>query len=336
MMPFHLRLILALLIVAAPLGAQTKADTAHLRDAVARLLQIRASVNNSQGAKDMATRAIAAESVYFKSKATVTPPPTNQPPIVNFDFVKNDTTKLVTFTPTARDPEGTTLTYKWNFGDSTASTAAGVIRHTYGKAGTYIAGFTATDAGRDRVERREDRHAHTGHPRRRRPTRHPPPPAPGGIEFITGPLVSVASVSALGGAFAQYEADFPAFDEAQWSQCGPRVGLHRLLRPRRDLLRVVASGPATAKYRDRANQTALNFRTNYLEPNNYGIAHHWAMCDGVALHYLMTGDRSRSLAIERVGENFAWQVNGDPSGYFTTPTDFRINAYAIKCCSTRG
>jgi hypothetical protein len=87
-----------------------------------------------------------------------------------------------------------------------------------------------------------------------------------------------------------------------------------------------------AKYRDRGTAVALNFRQNYLEPNNYGLSHHWAMMDGIALHYLVTGDPASLTAIGKVADNFAYIVNADPGGYISDPArmDNRIQAYAIK------
>jgi PKD repeat protein len=42
------------------------------------------------------------------------------------------------------DPENQPLTYQWNFGDATTSTAANPS-HTYGAVGTYTATLTVTD-----------------------------------------------------------------------------------------------------------------------------------------------------------------------------------------------
>ena len=157
----------------------------------------------------------------------------------------------------------------------------------------------------------------------------PTPPPANFVESILGTLTPTSTVSGLGGVFTQYERDFPSYDEAQWSQCGPRWDCIDYY-DRAEIYYAWWKRTGDAKYLDRAGQTALDYRINYLEANNYGIAHHWAMTDGVALHYLATGDTKSQVAVARMGENFAWQVNGDPSGYFTTPTDLRINAYAIK------
>jgi hypothetical protein len=334
---------LLLISAAAPLAAQTKDDTLHLRSAVGAWVTVRNGANNRVGLKDTATSQIKAESTLFKSRAAPPPVVANQPPVVGYTFVKNDTTLSVTFTAAASDPEGSTLTYRWNFGDGTTSTTARTTTHKYGASKTYNSSLTVTDTGGlassvvktvtlvpvnvppvvDTTKPPVD-------------TTKPPPQPLGVVESITGPLVSVGTVSALGGVFDQYEKDFPAFDEGQWAACGPKWDCINYY-DRSEIYYAWWKRTGDAKYLPRANAVALDFRTNYLEANNYGIAHHWAMCDGVALHYLTTGDARSQLAIARVGENFAWQVGdatgqvGDPSGYFTTPTDFRINAYAIKC-----
>jgi uncharacterized protein YjdB len=157
----------------------------------------------------------------------------------------------------------------------------------------------------------------------------PLPPPANFVESIVGPLASTSTITSLGGVFAQYERDFPTYDETQWTQCGPKWDCIDYY-DRAEIYYAWWKRTGDSKYLDRATQTALDYRINYLEANNFGIAHHWAMVDGVALHYLATGDAKSQVAVERLGENFAWQVNGDPSLYFTVPTDLRINAYAVK------
>jgi glucose/arabinose dehydrogenase len=51
----------------------------------------------------------------------------------------------VRFSSTASDPEGTALTYKWDFGDGSTSTAPNP-RHTYTKRGQFSPTLTVTDA----------------------------------------------------------------------------------------------------------------------------------------------------------------------------------------------
>ncbi len=96
-------------------GAQTRADTLHLRDAVARWVQIRGVVNNSAGAKDMANRGIAAESLYFRSKAVITPPiPPTLPPAPNAALGVSCVWLQCAFNASAST--GTKIQYQWDCG----------------------------------------------------------------------------------------------------------------------------------------------------------------------------------------------------------------------------
>ena len=63
---------------------------------------------------------------------------------MNNDAVPVGTT--VQFSSTgSNDPDGTSLTYLWNFGDGTATSTAANPSHTYTAAGTYDATLTVTD-----------------------------------------------------------------------------------------------------------------------------------------------------------------------------------------------
>jgi serine protease len=66
----------------------------------------------------------------------------NQPPVADFTYVVNDLT--VTFTDQSYDPDGTIVSWLWNFGDSNTSTAQNPV-HTYASSGTYSVTLTVTD-----------------------------------------------------------------------------------------------------------------------------------------------------------------------------------------------
>jgi len=70
----------------------------------------------------------------------------NQPPTVGpTASTYNGTAPLdVQFTANGLDPEGGVLTYSWDFGDGTNSTAANPL-HTYTSPGTYVAAVTVSD-----------------------------------------------------------------------------------------------------------------------------------------------------------------------------------------------
>ena len=165
------------------------------------------------------------------------------------------------------------------------------------------------------------------------PTPTPPPTPPAGdlVSQLLGSLPSSSVISALGGVFATYERDFPTYDDAQWAECGPRWDCIDYY-DRAEIYYARWKRTGDTKYLDRANQIAVNFRTNYIEANGYGIAHHWAMMEGVGLHYAVTGDPASLTAVGKVADVFAWLVRGGESGYLSTAAvmDNRIQAYYIR------
>jgi serine protease len=66
----------------------------------------------------------------------------NQPPVADFTFTTN--LLEVTFTDQSYDPDGTIVSWDWDFGDSTGSTLQNPV-HTYAASGTYPVTLTVTD-----------------------------------------------------------------------------------------------------------------------------------------------------------------------------------------------
>jgi len=166
----------------------------------------------------------------------------------------------------------------------------------------------------------------------------------GEIASLMGPLLSSASTRALGRVFARYESDFVKYDDGytdsygnvikgQWASCGPRWDCINYY-DRAMIYYVWWQRTGKSKYLTRANQVALNFRQQYLESVKYSIVSHWAMTDGVALHYLVTGDLQSLLAIERLGEMSNYDVHrvtGQQYDIFAANwQDDRTIAYIIK------
>ncbi|MBZ0266764.1 FG-GAP-like repeat-containing protein [bacterium] len=70
------------------------------------------------------------------------PPPLNQPPAASFDYAPTGMT--VQFTDTSTDPDGTVISWEWDFGDSTFSNERHP-EHTFQTPDTYIVRLTVTD-----------------------------------------------------------------------------------------------------------------------------------------------------------------------------------------------
>jgi len=70
------------------------------------------------------------------------PPPVNQPPAASFDFTA--TGLSVDFIDASVDPDGTIVSWLWDFGDGTGSTDPSPS-HVYDSADTYIVRLTVTD-----------------------------------------------------------------------------------------------------------------------------------------------------------------------------------------------
>jgi PKD repeat protein len=69
-------------------------------------------------------------------------PPANQPPMAAFTQSCSDLTCV--FTDASTDSDGSVVSWAWNFGDGTPSSAEDPT-HSYGTAGTYSATLTVTD-----------------------------------------------------------------------------------------------------------------------------------------------------------------------------------------------
>jgi PKD repeat protein len=83
---------------------------------------------------------------YIEHFAGPPPPPLNLPPVASFDFT---TTGLaVEFTDTSFDPDGSIVSWEWDFDDGTGSSLQNPS-HTYQTADTYIVSLTVSDNDND-------------------------------------------------------------------------------------------------------------------------------------------------------------------------------------------
>lgn len=121
------------------------------------------------------------------------------------------------------------------------------------------------------------------------------------------PKANARWVEFQGGPFAQYESDFRKLDDEQWRECGPAWDCINYY-DRAAIYYAWWRHTGNRKYLDRANAVAVDYRENYLEASKYGASFHWAMMDGVALHYLATGDTMSLIAVGKVADGFAYHT----------------------------
>lgn len=144
------------------------------------------------------------------------------------------------------------------------------------------------------------------------PPAAPPPPSAtdtrvAAIFGLMGTAPTVASTEARGGTWARYESDFRTYADRHWASSGADWSIGNYY-DRAMMYYVWFARSGNQTYLDRANQMAVNYRRNYLEANGYGASPHWLAIDGVALHYLVTGDAASLTAVGRTADGFA----GDP------------------------
>ena len=110
------------------------------------------NLNPTYGVLDMKftatqlTAAFVPTSGSFSDAFTITKgaPPTNQPPVAAFTTQVQDRTVTVDGT-TSSDPDGTIVSYDWDFGDGGTASGATPPAHTYAVAGPYPITLTVRD-----------------------------------------------------------------------------------------------------------------------------------------------------------------------------------------------
>lgn len=92
--------------------------------------------------------AVAVGVVLILQSGEEKPGETNSPPTASFTYAPQNPTieNLIQFTDTSTDPDGTVVSWSWNFGDGGTSTLQNPT-HQYETAGTYTVTLTVEDNG---------------------------------------------------------------------------------------------------------------------------------------------------------------------------------------------
>jgi hypothetical protein len=87
-------------------------------------------------------------------------------------------------------------------------------------------------------------------------------------------------------------------------------------------------------YFNRGARFALNYRTTYLEANQYGSSEMWAQLDGLKLHYWFTGDEASRTAVWRTAESLD-RSRGTAARLTDTTSDWFDNRNQAKVLGSK-
>jgi hypothetical protein len=131
------------------------------------------------------------------------------------------------------------------------------------------------------------------------------PLAPDRVTQLLGPINPVLDVEGWGGDFLRYETDFRRYSEYHWAATG--ISWDKDYGNYYDRAKIYYAWWARTGnliYLNRAHDMAVNYRTYYVEKQDYAVADYWSMPTGIALHHLCTGDERSRLAVGRMADRF--------------------------------
>ncbi len=120
---------------------------------------------------------------------------------------------------------------------------------------------------------------------------------------LIGDAIVPSQIRNLGGAFTAYVDRFDPYADQHWTQTGADWASSDYY-DRAKIYYTWWIGTGDNEYLSRANALALDYRTNYLEANQYGTSAHWSQIGGVALHAAITGDAASLRAVGAVADTF--------------------------------
>jgi len=145
---------------------------------------------------------------------------------------------------------------------------------------------------------------------------------------LVGPTLPITAVKALGGVWSRYENDFVKYADQHWALTAGAWSGNYYDRAEIYYAWWVRSG--NAEYWRRATLIAVDYRTKYLEANNYGASHHWSQLEGLALHYWLTGDAMSQKAVGRTADILASYYRNNALGSINHPDmESRIQARSL-------
>ena len=121
---------------------------------------------------------------------------------------------------------------------------------------------------------------------------------------LVGPTVTQAASKALSGSWNKYENDFITYADKHWALYGSDWANTNYY-DRAQIYYAWWVRTGNPEYWRRGTLTAVDYRTKYLEPNNYNVTHHWSQLEGLTDHYWLTGDAMSQKAVGKTADVLA-------------------------------
>ncbi|MBK9408443.1 MAG: hypothetical protein IPN47_10405 [Gemmatimonadetes bacterium] len=118
---------------------------------------------------------------------------------------------------------------------------------------------------------------------------------------VVGPTITQAASKALGGSYSKYENDWVTYADKHWTTYGSDWASTNYY-DRAQIYYAWWVRTGNPEYWRRGTLTAMDYRTKYLEPNNYGASLYWSQLEGIAAHYRLTGDPKSQIAVGKTAD----------------------------------
>jgi uncharacterized protein YjdB len=148
---------------------------------------------------------------------------------------------------------------------------------------------------------------------------------------LMGPTVTSAMSASWGGSYAKMESDFAQWADYHWQRVGSAWTDDYY--DRAAIYYVMWTRTANPEYWRRGTLHALSYRKDYIEMNSYQASAYWLQDEGIALHYLATGDSASWFTVGRLAQQFVGCVHPNPNCYvgsLTTYMDLRDQARVLQ------